>query len=663
MRNIFNALIGVGAAFALGACAATATGTSKSALITTTPSPQLSQPAPAGTALVVIRYPAVVETAAQSTYHSNYLRTPIGGTARAENQISDAQAIADGAILKSNYFALSLYKELVKRLPEHSVLLSPHSVTLADDSTLTSEPITQAESIPSVLTVDFAAYSFPDPVKMMSGAPLTFGDLITPLVTIHSDHRADAPTRGVLLSSQPLLHHASGNAASAISSSLNSLQQGQFDTASSELHFVSFISQDNIGATSTKGLHSQSEQSSTRIYPLEKVLLDRDALNALATDSSGAVDPLEDVFSSPLADKVVDLLNTVDMTKATMMERAVSIAQFDPALAALTLTGLEDEDFQARMRYTERLLQAEQRYLSVQSLRIFDGIHNGEMGAQVRDMLGEEYTILEERRKLARQQNIATGLAVLGAVAAGVAISQTGRDGNVNIGEAILTSTIANAAVFAANQAFRLNRQSAAIGANYLTSIVPALEEQVSVQVNLIDSNETITAIRFEDLREKLQELYSENQRAVEAIGSNCSYTHSDGVSDGVWLGECAGGKASGAGVGILTYDDGTSVEYYGTAEDGQPNGAGYLIRHGPDSIVSLEGSFANGKANGTILVSQAGQEARLRTYADGADIGPAKGDAVQATPFIETGTASEENASSIPTASLLKQTARAKRG
>ena len=167
MRNIFNALIGIGAAFALGACAATATGTSKSALITTTPSPQLSQPAPAGTALVVIRYPAVVETAAQSTYHSNYLRTPIGGTARAENQISDAQAIADGAILKSNYFALSLYKELVKRLPEHSVLLSPHSVTLADDSTLTSEPITQAESIPSVLTVDFAAYSFPDPVKMM----------------------------------------------------------------------------------------------------------------------------------------------------------------------------------------------------------------------------------------------------------------------------------------------------------------------------------------------------------------------------------------------------------------------------------------------------------------------------------------------------------------
>ena len=586
-------------------------------------------------------------------YRSNYLRTPIGGAANANNQITDAQAIADGAVVKSNYFALSLYKELVARLPEHTVLLSPHAITLADDSTLTSEPITKAESIPSVLTVDFAAYSFPDPQKMMTGAPLTFGDLITPLVTIHSDHRADAPTRGVLLSSQSLLRHASGNAGTAISSSLSTLQNGQFETPPPELHFISFISQDQTGATSTTRLHNQSDDNATRIYPLEKVLLDREALASLATDSSGAVDPLEDVFSSPLADKVVNLLNTVDMNKATMMGRAASVAQFDPALVALTLTGLEDEDFQARMRYTERLLQAEQRYLSVQSLRIFDGIHNGEMGAQVRDMLSEEYTVLQERRKLARQQNIATGLAVIGAVAAGVAIQQSGRDGNVNIGEAILANTIANAAIFSASQAFRLNRQSAAIGANYLTSIVPALEEQVSVQVNLIDSNETITAIRFEDLRAKLQELYSENQRAVEAIGSNCAYNHASPQADGIWLGECSGGVASGTGVGILTYEDGTSVEYYGTAIDGQPNGPGYLIEHGPDSIVSLEGNFVNGKPDGTILVSQAGGQDRLRTYSNGADTGAAPRGATHATPFIEPAPATETESTVAPSASL----------
>ena len=238
MRRAFKGLLGMAAAISLGACASTATGSSKSALITAAPSPTLTQQVPAGTSLVIVRYPAVVETDAQTTYRSNYLRTPIGGSANGSFEIIDAQAIADGAIVKSNYFALSLYKELVERLPEHTVLLSPHSVVLAEDGTLTSEPITQAESIPSVLTLDFAAYSFPDPEKMMTGAPLTFGDLITPLVTVHSDHRAAAPTRGILLSSQPLLGHASGNAGSAITNSISSLQSGAFETTPSELHFI-----------------------------------------------------------------------------------------------------------------------------------------------------------------------------------------------------------------------------------------------------------------------------------------------------------------------------------------------------------------------------------------------------------------------------------------
>jgi len=188
MKHALKITLGSAAALFLTACAGTATGASKSALITSLPAPNLQQTAPDGTALVVLRYPAVVETDAQTAYRSNYLRTPIGGGGRTNASITnqDAQSIADGAIVKSNYFALSLYKELVERLPEHSVLLSPHAVTLAEDGTITSEPITQAENIASVLTLDFAAYSFPDPAKMMSGEALTFGDLITPLVTVRT---------------------------------------------------------------------------------------------------------------------------------------------------------------------------------------------------------------------------------------------------------------------------------------------------------------------------------------------------------------------------------------------------------------------------------------------------------------------------------------------
>lgn len=633
MKSVFPSIVAVTAALSLTACAGLATGSTQSAMLDiATPPPVLEQGAPAGTSLVIVRYPAVVETDAEVTYRSNYLRTPIGGgTASPAILGPDAQAIADAAIIKSNYFALSLYKELVERLPEHSVLLSPHTVTLAEDGTLTSEPITQAESVASVLTVDFAAYSFPDPAKMMSSEPLTFGDLLTPLIVVRTDHRAAVATNGVLLASRPLLTHAGGLGAEKVNTSLTTLQDGKFAAPNEELDFISYISGGTRETIATKSLGTNATNAA-QIYPVEKILLDRDALAGLATDPSGAVDPLEDVFSSPLADRIVGMLNNTDMIKASMTRRAAVVSEFDPNLAALTLTGLPDEDFKARLRYTERLLEAEQRYLSVQSLRIFDGIHNGEMGAQVRDMLQAEYHILQERRKLARQQNTATALAVLGAVAAGAAASQTGS--NVNFGELVLLSTLTNAAIYAGTQAFALNRQSATIGTNYLTSIVPALEEQTSVQVSLLDANETITAIRFEDLREKLQELYSDSQRSIDTIGTSCGYAHTGSEPSGVWLGVCEAGLGAGTGVGVLRYEDGTAVEYFGYAENGQPHGNGYMIRHGELGSVAFEGSFQNGEPHGIVRVSRAGRADTLRRYENGRDAGAAPASAVAATPF-----------------------------
>lgn len=668
MRTMFQTLFIAAAALSMAACASTATGSSKSTLISSLPAvPEtLQQTPPAGTSLVILRYPAVVETDAQVTYRSNYLRTPIGGRANGSIQSQDAQSIADGAIVKSNYFALSLYKELVERLPEHTVLLSPHTIKLAEDGSLTSAPITQAENIPSVLTIDFAAYSFPDPDKMMSREPLTFGDLFTPLITVRSDHRAAPARKGLLLSSEPLLSYAGGTARRDIEASLSSLQNGRFDSPPPELDFISYISAEETEALATKPIGSLGHLKATRLYPVEKIVLDRQALASLAVDQTGAVDPLETVFSSALADQVVGLLNSTDMTKASMMARAASVAQFDPNLAALTLTGMQDADFQARMRYTERLLQAEQRYLSVQSLRIFDGIHNGEMGAQVRDMLTAEYEIIEERRKLARQQNAATALAVLGTVAAVAVASQSGNDGNINFGEVLLVNTIANAATFAATQAFALNRESASIGANYLTSIVPALEDQVSVQVDLIDSNETITAIRFEDLRTKLQELYSESQRSIESIGTSCGYAHSGPEPFGVWLGECADGLGSGTGVGVIRYADGTATEYYGTAQEGKPNGPGFLIHHDETGSMAIEGNFVNGQADGVVRVTSAGQADKLRLYKDGRDIGRAPAISVVPTPFIDpadTPDAEEASGTGVPQAALPRAVLYPKRG
>jgi len=170
------------------ACASTATGAKQSALVTkATKTQKLQTTAPDGSLLAIVRYPAVVNSDAKAKFREAYLKSPIGGNISASTASSiEAENIVDSSIVKSNYFALSLYKELAARLPEHSVLLSPHEVKLGPDGKLTSEPITQAESLPSVVSIDFATYSFPDPKKMMNKNPLTFGDLISPMVTVRT---------------------------------------------------------------------------------------------------------------------------------------------------------------------------------------------------------------------------------------------------------------------------------------------------------------------------------------------------------------------------------------------------------------------------------------------------------------------------------------------
>ena len=632
-RNLLQTSI-LGMTLLLVGCASAATGSSRSAVLLKAPAETLQVKAPTGSSLTVIRYPAVVETAARDAYQSAFISSPIGGSVSGRGGNSpDSATIADSVIVKSNYFALSLYKELVERLPEHSVLLSPHAIKLDKDGKLTSEPITQAESLGSVTTVDFVTYSFPDPEKMMGGAPLTFGDIVTPLVVVKTDHRAAPATQGILLASKPFLANSGGQGRRAALQSLSALESGRFDTKAPELAFISYLEHKSQSRLATSGLALGRETNVAQVYPLEKILLDRQALRSLEFDSKGDIDPLENAFSSAFADRIVAMINDTDVSKAVMMNKAASVSKFDSSLAALTITGSPDADYLARLRYAERLLEAEQKYLSVQSLRIYDGIHNGEMGAQVRDMLKAEFGVLEQRRDLARKQNAATALAILGAVAAGAAASSSSGN-NTSYSDVLLTQTLANAAIFAGTKAFSYKRQSAAVGSNYLTSIVPAIEEQITVQVNLLESSETITAIRFEDLQEKLQTLYTKNQRSLDTIATRCAYTPAGSAQKGAWLGVCKDGLAAGQGIGALRGAGGSATEYFGDAKNGMPNGAGYMIYHSGAGSYSVEGNFVGGVPDGVMRVSKAGKPDMMRLYKNGQDSGGAPSGAVNISPF-----------------------------
>lgn len=627
----------LGASLAVTGCATTATGVSTSAVKSSASVQIFSGETPHGTTLAVLRYPAYVDGDAQDSYYQAFAEQSIGGRSSGYDSSSpEVQGLADSIILKSNYFSLSLYKELAAKLPDHSVLLSPHVIKKGADGKLTSEPMTQAESLASVLSIDFVSYTFPDSKKMMGKEPLTFGDLVTPLVTVKTDYRAAVPTQGLLLASRPLISQAAGNSREDVNESLQALQTGRISAPPAALDFVSFLNGDTNFAVAEKPFQRTGDVNAVRGYAVEKVKLNSSAITALADGKAGVVDPLENSFSTAFANQIVGIINQTDIDKASMAGRAAAISQFDESLAALTLVGSDDPSYHARLRYAERLLDAEKNYLSVQSLRLFDGVHNGEMGAQMRDMLKAEYDILEQRRSLARKQNAAVALAVLGAVAAGGAIANGNGD---SFGEQIAIDALIQGAIFAGTKAYSTNQRSKAVGSNYLAAIVPALEEQTSIQISLIDSNETITAIRFEDLKEKLQTLYTKNQRSLESVATRCGYTHTGTSKTGTWLGVCENGLASGTGVGVIQNTDGSSVEYYGYAQNGQPSGSGYMIFHDDSESHSVEGHFNDGEPHGVMRVSKAGQADKLRTYQFGQDMGSAPPNSVVNSPFSDTKT------------------------
>ena len=605
-------------------CATSATGLKKSRINSVTAPQKLTTAVPAGTVMAVIRYPAYIEEAAEEKFHNLYANRTIGSRSYSDDAgLEEVAAIADIVLVKSNYFAMSIFKELAERMPEHSVLLSPHAIKLDESGKLTSEPMTQAETLPNIVSIDFTAYSFPDAKRMLEGEPVSFGDIITPLVTVRTDHRASAPTQGVLLTSRPTLRGAVANGRQTVAQNLFEFESGKFETSELELDFITMLNNTiPIRVVSQKLSKTASDNTISRL-PLEQIRLDGTKIANLNHADIETEDPLEGEFSTSLANQVVGMINKIDIKKATMVNYATAISQFDESLGLLTLIGSTDPDYVTRERYAARLLEAEQNYLSVQSLRLYDGVYNGELGVQVRETLNAEYEVLQKRRDLTRKQNIATGATILKTVAVAAASSATRSKRPQSPEEVRAKNRLIRGLLSSGTNPSSYARRKRLIGNNYFTAILPVIDEQISVQVNLIDSNETITATRYEDLSEQLQTRYQDNHRVSDTIATRCGYIHDGTLIKGIWIGICENGLANGAGMGVLRSNY-TSVEYYGYAQNGKPQGAGYLITHGQEGSHTLEGIFDEGLANGVMRVSKAGENNAIRTYRKGRDVGKA---------------------------------------
>jgi hypothetical protein len=277
----------------------------------------------------------------------------------------------------------------------------------------------------------------------------------------------------------------------------------------------------------------------------------------------------------------------------------------------------------ARQRLAEALVQAELEFLAAQSDTVYQGTYEGDFGIKMRKIIEAEYRMLEERRRLARVQNLTAAVAALAMAGSvyGATVSTTASGALV----AGLTGISLVGSVWAMNRSMDARAESEEINEAFVARMAPAFERQMSVQVEWLESKEYITARGFAEFRNKTLTLYQSRVRSLQvSVSANCSFSHPDMDAIGRWFGQCRDSRATGRGYGVVFERADRWVEYVGFAHDGVASGIGAMIVQRTDAVAPIyfEGGFARGLPDGMVQVEQAGMPARLREYRAGQDIG-----------------------------------------
>ncbi len=579
------------------------------------------------TALVVIRYPAMIHAEAESLYVSSFAVQSIGGVVP-YTQFGKPQTerMAQSIISKSSYFAMTLYQSLKQRLPEGQVLLSPHIILWSEAEGLHSRPILASEQVPTVLTLDFNIYSFPDVTEMMDEPPVTFGDLVTPLVVVKSSRWAKPPLNGLLIASEPLMGAAWRQSAVTVDRQLQARMNGVPERSGSSLDFIAFLNERDqpglaipVRAPASRGAGDFSVEQ----YPLEKIQMNQELVALI--ESGEALHPFAVDFADGAASRIVELLSEVDHERATFFARQSALARFDPELARVFFLQSEDESVRARLQLADALVAAERAFLSAQSESIYAGTFTGDFGIKMRKIIAAEYRMLEERRRLARRQNVTTAVAALALAGSvyGATVSTTASAAAV----AAFSGVSLLGSVWALNQTLDTRAESEEVNEYFIARMAPTFERQMSVQAEWLESKELITARGFTEFRNKTLTLYQSRVRSL-AVESDdrCRFSHPSSQQRGRWYGACKAGRAEGRGYGVIADANGSSIEYVGDAREGLAWGRGSMIvrRNAFDGASYFEGGFAEGLPDGEVRIELPGQVPRWRRFVAGEDVGRA---------------------------------------
>jgi hypothetical protein len=614
------------AAVLLSACAGTARGSRSSVFQGADPVEIADFSLSRADALVVIRYPAIIQADAEEPYFHAFSISAIGGEVPPENRTKKVTTrIAQSVIAKSNYYVMSLYRELQREFPQDTVLLSPHIILWDRERGLYSRPILAAEQIPSVVTVDFSVYSYPDTTAMMDSPPITFGDLVTPLFVVHSNRWLQPATNGLLLSSDPLVGAAWSASDEQARQSLGSRLQGTTVGYQRPLDFINFL---NLRAPEARGLPQKpvgasSDLMAVETYPVEKIQMDGALLLDLSAEPGR--DPFTQSFVQGAASRIKQTLNEVDHGRATFFARQNAVARFDPELAIAFLSRARGEDVRARLQLAEALIEAERKFVSAQSLSIYDGTYLGDYGDKMRQMIEGEYRLLEDRRSAARKQNVTAAFAALALAGSIYGATASGAAGAVAV--QTFSGLLVLGSIWAMSSTLETRAESAQMAEHFMALIAPALERQISVQMEWLESKERISAMGFAEFRNKTLTLYQARVRSLETrFEDDCLLRHPAFGVAGRWYGSCRNGLAAGRGYGVIVDEAGNSVEYLGDAEGGLASGVGGMIARYRErgGAFYFEGSFRSGVPDGALRVEEPGQKTRARTFRAGKDAGGA---------------------------------------
>ena len=181
--------------------------------------------------------------------------------------------------------------------------------------------------------------------------------------------------------------------------------------------------------------------------------------------------------------------------------------------------------------------------------------------------------------------------------------------------------------LWAMSSTMELRAESAEMSENFLALIAPALERQISVQMEWLESKERISALGFAEFRNKTLTLYQSRVRSLQGeFDDNCAFDQPGFRTQGRWFGSCTAGRAEGRGYGVIMDSAGNSVEYLGEASAGSFSGTGGMIRQysNREGAFYFEGNFRNGLPDGVVQVEEPDRKPRTREFSAGKDVGSA---------------------------------------